>query len=54
MRAVGLTALMAACVAGLAVFPTPASSQLSVITRGFSLYEAALVKEAGSRRGRIL
>jgi len=47
-----LDALMAASVAGLAVFPTPASSQLNVITHGFSLDEAALV-EAGSRRGRI-
>ena len=53
MRAVGLTALAAACVVGLAVFPTPARSQLSGITRDFSLYEAALVKEAGDRRGRI-
>ena len=51
-RAIGLIALMAASVAGLAVFPTPASSQLNVITHGFSLDEAALV-EAGSRRGRI-
>ena len=53
-RAIGLIALlialMAASVAGLAVFPTP--SQLNVITHGFSLDEAALV-EAGSRRGRI-
>ena len=53
MRAVGLTALVAASVVGVAVFPTPASSQLSVITHGFSLDEATLVKEAGNRRGWI-
>ena len=51
MRAIDLTALVAASGVGLAVFATPASSQLNVITHGFSLDEAALVKEAGNRRG---
>ena len=53
MRAIDLTALVAASVVGLAVFATPASSQRNVINHGFSLDEAALVKEAGNRRGRI-
>jgi hypothetical protein len=53
MRAIGLTALVAASVVGLAVFATPASSQRNVINHSFSLDEAALVKEAGNRRGRI-
>ena len=53
MRAIDLTALVAASVVGLAVFATSASSQRNVINHGFSLDEAALVKEAGNRRGRI-
>ena len=53
MRAIDLTALVAASVVGLAVFATPASSQRNVINHSFSLDEAALVKEAGNRRGRI-
>ena len=50
MRAIGLTAVAATCVIGLAVFPFPARSQPS--GNGSSLNDVAAVKDAGYRRGR--
>ena len=52
MRTLGLNALAAACVLGLAVFPSPAWAQQIAISRGLSLNEVAVVKDAGGRRVR--
>ena len=50
MRAIGLSAVAATCVIGLAVFPFSARSQPS--GNGSSLNDVTAVKDAGYRRGR--